>query len=148
MNAVKIIQTGTPADNDLLQKYKPGREAAEQRLWEILYLAVERRDEANAWFGLVMAREYLMAVPADKDPNALEPLFKIGYLSILTYLIDALNRPRFCWACDQLSNIIQLGYVAYPNIQDAVLHVLIEHPNMDYAQAAPWFLMQTEGKRA
>lgn len=135
MSVVEVIQTGVPVDDTLLKDYKPGLEESIQRLASILYTAHRRQDELSGWLCLTMAREYLIVFPARNDLDTLDMVLRTDYLSYLSCFASYLDKYQFCWACNQLSCMIELGYIMYANIRDAVLHILIEHENMDYVRA-------------
>ena len=118
---------------DFLKSHKPGLKESAQRLSSILYSAHNMRDEISAWLCLVMAREYLVAVPTRDNLNVLEPFARIDYLSELFWLVDSLDNRQFCFACNKLSCIFDLGATAYTSSRDAVLHILFTHPNMAHA---------------
>jgi len=127
---VKVIQYGTPVDETFLKWHKPGLKESAKRLSSILYDTYRMRDEISAWLCLMMAREYLIAVPTRDNLNVLEPFMRIDYLSEVFWLVHALDNRQFCFACDKLSCIFDLGATAYTSSRDAVLHILFSHPSM------------------
>ncbi len=138
-NAVKIIQPGTAVDASILKKYKGGQKAADQRVVDILYRADMRRNESDGWFCLAMMREYFCVIPANENLNDIKPFSRIDYLSYLYNFVDCLDKHQFCQACNELGCMIDLGCTAYAGMRDVVLHILIEHPNMQYEAARKWF---------
>ncbi len=136
---MKLLQSGTLADASTLQKYKQNQETIDERLAGILYDADCSKNEAVGWFCLAMMREYLCAVPVRKDSRSGDLCNRILYLPDFCNFVEALNRHCFCRACNKLSCLVQLGYTRYRGIRDAVLHILAEHLDTDYAQAQGWF---------
>ena len=132
---MKVVQYGAPVDEEFLRRHKPGQKESAQRLSSILYDTYYMRDEISAWLCLVMAREYLVAVPTRDNLNALEPFMRIDYLSELFWLVDSLDNRQFCFACDKLSCLFDLGATAYTSSRDAILHILFSHPNMAHVPA-------------
>jgi len=136
--SMKLLQFCTPVDAFTLQKSKLIRETPDERLAGILYNADRSNNEAVGWFCLAMAREYLCAVPVRKDSRLDDLYNRILYLPDFCNFVEALNRHCFCRACNKLSCMVQLHYIRYEGIRDAVLHILAEYLDADYAQKQGW----------
>lgn len=124
---MKVLQANMPLDSSVLEEYKPGGKEADNRLSSILSSADYSRNETTARLCLEIMREYLCIVPAKVDASCVDPFDRVLYLPDICQMADALENHKYCWACNELSHLIEYGCTTDIGMRNAVLHILTEY---------------------